>query len=402
MPGGAPQPNYTIISYRGQMKRLIDVVNELASLGRTATNVLYDWWVDPLGVFYFQPSQAAANKWVVIGRECEKYACNPDTNEMRNAMWLTGSISSDNIQVNGWFTDATSIADYGRFDGTLTLSGIVTATDMARIATNMLILSAFPKNKRNVTIWPYREDITITDYLGIYGVPQGQTITAPSDKIVRITLTETPRGTEQKIEIGGIQPTLADIFGQQAVQQARREPALDKVKPQVAQYAVDYSVTPNVIEADLPQKPTGYGQGLVGHLVALNTNDGPMSANINGLGLQDIKMPDGNDVPPGMVTAGSIFIIVHDGTQFIMTGVPGGGALAYPHHVSHQDGGSDQIENLDLNYLDFTGGATAPDPPAAGHARFDLRITGASPNQICKLCLTNENSEEIIFASWIQ
>jgi len=378
------------------MKRLIDVVNEIAALGRTATSVLYDWWIDPLGVFHYDVSASAITKHVVLGKDAESYKCNPDTNEMRNAQWLSGSVSEDNVQVNGWFTDATSINDYGRFDGTLSLSGIVTIADMARIATNMLILAAFPKNKRSVTVWPMRTDITYLDYLGIYGIPgEGEA----SDKIERITLRETDRGTEMSIEIGGIQPTLADIFGQQAVQQGRREPALDKVKPQVEQYAVDSSIVPDTVEVTLPQKPTGYGQGLRANMVVLNTNTGPMQANINGLGNRPIRMADGTEVPAGMVTAGSIITVVDDGTQLIMTGVPGGGALSFPHNVSHQSGGTDQITTLELDYLDLVGQA-APAAPSADSTRLYVTATGVSPNRIITVSCLTEASEEIIIGAW--
>ncbi len=250
----------------------------------------------------------------------------------------------------------------------------------------------FPKNKRTVEIWPARTDIDITDYLGVYGVPDG---TAPSDLISRITLREGEKGTEQTIEFGGIQPTLADIFGQQIIGYSKREPALDKVKPQPEQYAVDYGAA-DAILADLPQKPFGYGAGFKASVVVLVTNTGPMTANFNSLGVANIKMPDGSDPVAGAVPAGSIIELRYDGTNLVMTGVPGGGALAAPHHTAHEPGGTDQMVSADLNYLQFSGSATAPSNPTANHGQLDLRIAGA----VFTLYLVNEDGAEVIGARW--
>lgn len=86
--------------------------------------------------------------------------------------------------------------------------------------------------------------------------------------------------------------------------------------------------TADAITLTLPISPSAYVQYQSFAFVAASTNTGPVTININGVGLEDVrKMAGGSigDLDAGDIVAGGVYRITHDGTQFQLEGGSGAG-----------------------------------------------------------------------------
>ena len=61
-----------------------------------------------------------------------------------------------------------------------------------------------------------------------------------------------------------------------------------------------------------------YEQGLLIAFKAGGTNTGAVTLNVNGLGAQDVVNPDGSALAGGTITSGRMYVVVHDGTNFVL------------------------------------------------------------------------------------
>jgi len=73
----------------------------------------------------------------------------------------------------------------------------------------------------------------------------------------------------------------------------------------------------------LDPAPSAYFNGMVVNFKANTANTGPCTLNVNGLGAKDIKTPEGADPESAQIPAGSIVILVYDGTNFILQSIGG-------------------------------------------------------------------------------
>jgi hypothetical protein len=87
-------------------------------------------------------------------------------------------------------------------------------------------------------------------------------------------------------------------------------------------YAAD-SGTADALVVKLAPVPTAYVAGMALRIKAANSNTGPASLNVNGLGAKAIKRRDGTPLLPGDIVAGAAQSYVYDGTNFQMPGATG-------------------------------------------------------------------------------
>jgi hypothetical protein len=316
---------------------------------------------------------SSVTKTLIIGREVKSFSVKKDTSSMKNAAWITGSIG-EGQQVNGWFTDATSIATYGRIDGTLNLPCLTNATEIARAATNLLIRTAFPLNKCTIEVYPARLDIDLWDRIQVRGFSDGSTF---EENVVSIKYTLDGEGLKQTIELGATQPSLADVFVGQAKAGAQRETSLDKGRYQqpTALGLTDTGI-PDAIETALNKAPASYYTGFEMTIVPGADNTGACTIDASSLGVKSIKMPDGTDPPAGALKANVASRLQYDGTNFVLASIPGSGATPAAHHTSHENGGSDEISVTGLS------GALADKQDANKLQGRDLSAAAPSDNDV--------------------
>ena len=76
----------------------------------------------------------------------------------------------------------------------------------------------------------------------------------------------------------------------------------------------------NTKTVNLDPAPEGYYEGMCFAFRNVAENNGPVTININGLGAKSIKKPNGNDLAPGNLKAGSVYTVRYNGTNFILQG----------------------------------------------------------------------------------
>ena len=76
----------------------------------------------------------------------------------------------------------------------------------------------------------------------------------------------------------------------------------------------------NAYTASLTPALTAYTEGVAIAVKINATNTGASTININGLGAKSIRDPRGNTLPAGKLTAGSIYTVRYNGTNFILQG----------------------------------------------------------------------------------
>ena len=70
----------------------------------------------------------------------------------------------------------------------------------------------------------------------------------------------------------------------------------------------------------LSPAPSSYYEGLCFAFKNSVENTGAVTINVNGLGAKSIKKPNGNDLVPGNLKAGSVYTVRYNGTNFILQG----------------------------------------------------------------------------------
>jgi hypothetical protein len=70
----------------------------------------------------------------------------------------------------------------------------------------------------------------------------------------------------------------------------------------------------------LSPAPSSYYEGMCFAFRNEVQNTGPVTINVNGLGAKSIKKPNGNDLAPGNLKAGSVYTVRYNGTNFILQG----------------------------------------------------------------------------------
>lgn len=88
----------------------------------------------------------------------------------------------------------------------------------------------------------------------------------------------------------------------------------------------------NIKSITLSPAPSSYYEGLCFAFRNEVQNTGPVTINVNGLGTKSIKKPNGNDLAPGNLKAGSVYTVRYNGTNFILQGSDSSGD-AMPEHV---------------------------------------------------------------------
>jgi hypothetical protein len=88
----------------------------------------------------------------------------------------------------------------------------------------------------------------------------------------------------------------------------------------------------NIKSITLSPAPSSYYEGLCFAFRNEVQNTGPVTINVNGLGAKSIKKPNGNDLAPGNLKAGSVYTVRYNGTNFILQGSDSSGD-AMPEHV---------------------------------------------------------------------
>ncbi|MDF3022908.1 MAG: hypothetical protein K0R10_269 [Alphaproteobacteria bacterium] len=83
-------------------------------------------------------------------------------------------------------------------------------------------------------------------------------------------------------------------------------------------YAADTGAANAYAVAPVPAI-SAYAAGQVVVLKPANAATGASTINVNALGTKAIKMQDGSDTPANAMVAGGVFVLVYDGTNFILT-----------------------------------------------------------------------------------
>ncbi len=78
--------------------------------------------------------------------------------------------------------------------------------------------------------------------------------------------------------------------------------------------------------------PGSYYDGLCFAFKNITENTGAVTIDVNGLGAEAVKKPNGNDVAAGNLKAGSVYTVRYNGTNFILQGSDSSGD-ATPEHV---------------------------------------------------------------------
>lgn len=84
-------------------------------------------------------------------------------------------------------------------------------------------------------------------------------------------------------------------------------------------YVVDTGAA-NSYVVTLPITLQSYTSGLTFKMKVSNTNTGPSTVNVNGLGVVSIRTFAGEPLPTGYITAGAIVTLSYDGSAFLVTG----------------------------------------------------------------------------------
>ena len=106
----------------------------------------------------------------------------------------------------------------------------------------------------------------------------------------------------------------------------------------------------NAKSITLNPAPGSYYDGLCFAFKNATQNTGAVTINVNGLGAKSIKKPNGNDLVPGNLKAGSVYTVRYNGTNFILQGSDSAGN-ATPDDVRagktfSNDDGPDQVGTL--------------------------------------------------------
>ena len=88
----------------------------------------------------------------------------------------------------------------------------------------------------------------------------------------------------------------------------------------------------NAKSITLNPAPGSYYDGLCFAFKNATQNTGAVTINVNGMGAKSIKKPNGNDLVPGNLKAGSVYTVRYNGTNFILQGSDSAGN-ATPEHV---------------------------------------------------------------------
>ena len=75
----------------------------------------------------------------------------------------------------------------------------------------------------------------------------------------------------------------------------------------------------DVYAVSLTYPPSGYTAGFMVRFIPSNTNTGPSTVNVNGLGAKAIRRSNGNALIAEDMTAGTIVTVEYDGTDFRLT-----------------------------------------------------------------------------------
>jgi hypothetical protein len=96
-------------------------------------------------------------------------------------------------------------------------------------------------------------------------------------------------------------------------------PLPDKIRENRVAAVVDEGIT-NALIISLDVAPAAYNFGLELAVRIANTNTGPASVNVNGLGVKTIKRADGSPILAGDLPSGCMVKLIYDGSDFRMIG----------------------------------------------------------------------------------
>ena len=156
------------------------------------------------------------------------------------------------------------------------------------------------------------------------------------DKVDAATSAATPNTIVQRDPAGRFKaaaPAAAD--------DAARKAEVDAVQSNLTNHIADYVRQPgygvatgsaNAYAVTLSPAPPAYVDGMAIALKINEDNTGPATLNVNDLGPKPIKRPNGNDVAPGNLKAGSVYTLRFNGANFILQG-EGGSGNAQPSDV---------------------------------------------------------------------
>jgi hypothetical protein len=84
-------------------------------------------------------------------------------------------------------------------------------------------------------------------------------------------------------------------------------------------YAVDTSATPNLVVANFSPAVTSLSPGTILMVKIANTNTGPSTINVQGMGPKQIYAMGGGDLLPSDMVAGDVILFMYDGTRFYIS-----------------------------------------------------------------------------------
>lgn len=127
-------------------------------------------------------------------------------------------------------------------------------------------------------------------------------------------------------------------------------------------YAVDSSATAGVITVTLNPAPTSYVAGMAVTVKVANAVSGATTININGLGAIPVKKPNGTN--PNF-TAGGVYTLRYDGTNFTLQGSGGGGTATADKVLTGYTFTNDTAENISGTMPNKVGSGTVITPGTA-------------------------------------
>lgn len=125
----------------------------------------------------------------------------------------------------------------------------------------------------------------------------------------------------------------------------------------ILNHATDTGATNAYAVAPVPAV-AAYGAGLIVFLKPANTNTGATTVAVNGLAAKNIKMPDGTATPAGSMRSTGFYVLIYDGTNFVLTNPTPTSSLLLARGTTLASASVVDLGAADSDYVEISGTTT--------------------------------------------
>lgn len=139
----------------------------------------------------------------------------------------------------------------------------------------------------------------------------------------------------------------------------------------------------NAYVVAMPYTATSYTPGMMIYFKPANVNTGASTINVDALGIKSIKRFDGTDVVAGDLVTTAVFVLVYDGTNFVISGITPASILqGYVDNAQAAQTASEKAQGLSEDAQDAAETAqelaeSAQTAAETAYDNFDDRFLGA-------------------------